>query len=82
MTVGHFEYLVDRCRGNWTIMFSGQPHGRYPDRKSAMRAAIEDAARVCRLGHEVEVKTRRRAGSPKTIWTKDRLNMDQPRGRR
>ena len=71
MAIAHFEYLVDRCRSDWTVIFCGRPHGAYSSRRSAMEAAVQDAARVCRLGHDVHVTARLRNGRLRVIWRYD-----------
>jgi hypothetical protein len=71
--VAHIVYIVDRQETHWTISGCGDSGcGWFPTRKEALKSALWDAARVRRLGHDVDVMVRRRNGTVRAIPTRAR----------
>ena len=56
------EYVVEREESHWTVTYQRRHFGWYMDRRGALRSAVEDAARVRRLGHNAWVCVRRADG--------------------
>jgi hypothetical protein len=72
--IAHLEYVVKKkTPGAWTICVGGAPCGDFGSRQDAVRAALGDADRIRRLGHDVKVKVARRDGSVRTVWAEDHL---------
>jgi hypothetical protein len=40
---------------SWTVSFCHEPNGTFSRRVDAMRAAVDDADRIFRLGHAVHI---------------------------
>ena len=57
------EYLVQPDECHWTVSFGGEHCGRFGDRRSALRSAVQDARRVRGEGHEIKVLVQRAAGT-------------------
>jgi len=56
------EYVVEREESHWTVTYQRRHFGHFTDRREALRSAVEDAARVRRLGHRACVSVRRADG--------------------
>jgi len=73
--VAHLQYVVERNPDTgervWSVTFGGEHFGHFESQQDALDAALEDAERVSRLGHEVEVHVHRRDGRMSEVWTYD-----------
>ena len=56
------EYSVEQIEQHWTVSFGGRHFGRFPDRRAALRSAVEDARRVRHHGCDITVRVQRRTG--------------------
>jgi hypothetical protein len=57
--ITHLEYLVEPYGRSWTYSFHGLRQGRYPHRRSALRAAVRDARHLQEKGCGIRVLVRR-----------------------
>lgn len=72
--IAHLEYVVrKKAPGAWTICLGDAACGDFDSRQDAVRAALGDADRIRRLGHDVKVKVARRDGTVRTVWAEDQL---------
>jgi hypothetical protein len=67
--IAHFKYLVEKCRGFWTVSFGGRPNGEFASRGEACHSALKDGIRVGNLGHDVNIETREQGGNIRTVWS-------------
>jgi hypothetical protein len=56
------EYVVEREESHWTVTNQRRHFGHFAERRDALRSAVEDAARVRRLGHHASVLVRHADG--------------------
>ncbi|NDV85311.1 hypothetical protein GTW51_01205 [Aurantimonas aggregata] len=64
MHTSELSYNVEPLGRRWTISFCHTPHGTFDRRVDALRAAVQDADRVRRMGHRVTVSVARPHGAP------------------
>ncbi len=73
--VAHLEYAVERnpetFTDEWSVTFGGEHFGHFHTQKEALDAALSDAGRVARLGHDTRVLVHRRDGGISAVWTYD-----------
>jgi hypothetical protein len=70
------EYVVEPEECHWTITYQRRHFGYFTARREALRSAVEDAARVRRLGHHACVLVRRADGRLRAI--PEHLLLRQP----
>ena len=59
----HLNYLVEKYRGYWTVIFGGKPNGQFANRGEACHSALQDGIRVGHLGHDVKIEVREQDGN-------------------
>lgn len=73
--VAHLEYAVERnpeaFTHEWSVTFGGEHFGHFHTQQQALDAALSDAERVARLGHDTRVLVHRRDGRISAVWTYD-----------
>jgi hypothetical protein len=73
--VAHLRYVVERnteaFEHDWSVTFGGEHFGHFHTQQEALDAALSDAERVARLGHDIEVRVHRRDGEESAVWTYD-----------
>ncbi len=71
MPMTNLEYLVEPYGRFWTVSYQGLRNGRYPDRRTALRAAVRDARCLRRRNVDISVRVCRRDGRYRPV--SDRL---------
>lgn len=62
MSLYPLEYRIEPDGTAWSVMFGGESHGAFDDRRSAIKSAVADALRVEKLGYRVAVVASRPKG--------------------
>lgn len=60
--IQQLEFVVERREEHWTVSACNLCCGHFPNRRAALAAAVFDAHRVRKLGHEVRVLVRHQDG--------------------
>ena len=62
MSLYPLEYRIEPDGAAWAVMFGGESHGGFDNRRSAIKSAVADAIRVEKLGYRVAVVASRPKG--------------------